>query len=47
MSQFNLPPGPLIGEILNDLLEMVLDNPSANNRDTLHARATQFLAEKK
>jgi tRNA nucleotidyltransferase (CCA-adding enzyme) len=47
MTQFNLQPGPLIGDILDDLLEMVLDNPSANNYDTLLARATQFLAERK
>jgi hypothetical protein len=47
MTKFNLKPGPLIGDILDDLLEMVLDNPSANTYDTLLARATQFLAEKK
>ncbi|HBZ01338.1 MAG TPA: hypothetical protein DEO84_08485 [candidate division Zixibacteria bacterium] len=46
MTKFNLQPGPLVGDILDDLLEMVLDNPSANNYDTLLARATQFLAER-
>ena len=46
MSQFNLQPGPLIGEILNDLLEMVLDDPSTNTRDSLLARATQYLHDK-
>jgi tRNA nucleotidyltransferase (CCA-adding enzyme) len=45
MKQFNLQPGPLIGEILSDLLEMVLDNPLANSYDTLITRAKQFLAE--
>jgi putative nucleotidyltransferase with HDIG domain len=30
-----LPPGPLYGEILRDLLERVTDDPSLNDRDTL------------
>jgi tRNA nucleotidyltransferase (CCA-adding enzyme) len=47
MAQFNLEPGPLIGEILNDLLEVVLDNPAANTREALLARAKQYLAERK
>ena len=46
MSVFHLTPGPLIGDILDDLLEMVLDNPSANNYDMLIARAAQYLAGK-
>ncbi len=45
MEEFNLQPGPLIGDILDDLLEMVLDNPSANTYDALIARAADFLAK--
>lgn len=47
MAKFGLSPGPLVGQILNDLLEMVLDNPSANSPETLMARAAEFLAEKR
>jgi hypothetical protein len=39
--------GPLIGEILNDLLEMVLDNPESNDHDTLISKAEQFLIDKR
>lgn len=46
MEKFNLQPGPLIGDILDDLLEMVLDNPSANTCDALIARAAQYLASR-
>ncbi len=45
MSLFGLQPGPLIGKILNDLLEMVLDDPATNTRETLVARAGQYLKE--
>ena len=30
-----IPPGPLYGEILRDLLEVVMDDPSRNDRETL------------
>jgi tRNA nucleotidyltransferase (CCA-adding enzyme) len=30
-----LPPGPLYGEILRDLLERVTDDPALNERETL------------
>jgi poly(A) polymerase/tRNA nucleotidyltransferase (CCA-adding enzyme) len=30
-----IPPGPLYGEILRDLLERVTDDPSLNDRETL------------
>jgi poly(A) polymerase/tRNA nucleotidyltransferase (CCA-adding enzyme) len=46
MQEFNLQPGPLVGKILGDLLETVLDNPASNNYETLIAQASQFLAEK-
>jgi tRNA nucleotidyltransferase (CCA-adding enzyme) len=35
LRQLGLPPGPLYGEILRDLLERVTDDPSLNDRDTL------------
>ncbi len=35
MEQLDLVPGPIIGRILNELLESVLDDPSLNNRETL------------
>lgn len=30
-----IPKGPVIGRILNELLETVLDDPAQNNRETL------------
>jgi tRNA nucleotidyltransferase (CCA-adding enzyme) len=47
MEKLNLQPGPLIGDILDDLLEMVLDNPSANTYEDLITRAARFLTERK
>lgn len=35
MEWLGLSPGPAIGRILNDLLEMVLEDPKLNDRDTL------------
>jgi poly(A) polymerase/tRNA nucleotidyltransferase (CCA-adding enzyme) len=35
MQALDLPPGPRVGRILNDLLEKVLDDPQLNNRETL------------
>jgi len=45
MRELNLRPGPLVGKILDDLLEMVLDNPSSNSYGALLSRASQFLSE--
>jgi putative nucleotidyltransferase with HDIG domain len=45
MVEFGLKQGPLIGRILNDLLEMVLDNPAANTHEALMSRAREFLAQ--
>ena len=47
MDAFNIQQGPLVGEVLDDLLEMVLDNPSANTYEALMARAAEFLAGKR
>jgi poly(A) polymerase/tRNA nucleotidyltransferase (CCA-adding enzyme) len=35
MAVLQIPPGPKVGQILNDLLEKVLDDPNLNNRDSL------------
>ena len=35
MEQFNLKPGPVIGRILNELLEIILDYPEKNNQEIL------------
>lgn len=43
MKQFNLNPGPIIGIILNHLLEEILDDPEKNNRDTLLHLGAAFL----
>jgi poly(A) polymerase/tRNA nucleotidyltransferase (CCA-adding enzyme) len=43
MKQFNLKPGPIIGKILNHLLEEILDDPEKNNRDTLLQLGAAFL----
>ncbi len=39
MEEFKVKPGPIIGAILNELLEMVLDHPEMNERDVLIERA--------
>ena len=46
MEEFGIQPGPMIGKILNELLEMVLDEPEKNNRLLLVERAKDiFLRE--
>lgn len=46
-SEFGISEGPLVGQVLDDLLEMVLDDPAANIREKLLARAKEFLAQKR
>ncbi len=46
-SEFGIPEGPLVGQILDDLLEMVLDDPSSNIRETLLLKAKEFLAQQR
>jgi len=46
-SEFGISEGPLVGQVLNDLLEMVLDDPSANIREKLLLWAKEFLAQKR
>jgi tRNA nucleotidyltransferase (CCA-adding enzyme) len=43
MSKFNLQPSPLVGQILNHLLELVLDDPDSNKKETLLKEAELFL----
>lgn len=42
MDTFDLKPGPLIGKILKELLELVLDNPEINDRDILLQEAADI-----
>lgn len=42
MQRFNLKPGPVIGKMLNRLLEDVLDEPEINQTDTLLAMAADI-----
>ena len=39
MDGFGIQPGPIIGHILNELLEMVLDDPDMNTREKLMEKA--------
>ena len=42
MTMFALSPGPLIGDILEYLLEQVLDDPGSNTRETLETLAMKY-----
>ncbi|MBN2403820.1 MAG: HD domain-containing protein [Spirochaetes bacterium] len=42
MTEFNVKPGPVIGKILNELLEMVLDDPEANKCEILLSKAEKI-----
>ena len=42
MSLFGLAPGPLVGEILEHLMEQVLDNPESNTRESLESMARKY-----
>jgi tRNA nucleotidyltransferase (CCA-adding enzyme) len=46
MSALELPPGPLVGVILDELLGTVLDDPSRNDRDTLIEISRRFYEER-
>jgi tRNA nucleotidyltransferase (CCA-adding enzyme) len=45
MKEFDLRPGPIIGKILDELLEMVLDNPELNEREKLIEKAREMIKE--
>ena len=42
MKMFDIAPGPMIGAILNHLMEDVLDNPEDNSREKLESIAREF-----
>jgi poly(A) polymerase/tRNA nucleotidyltransferase (CCA-adding enzyme) len=44
MAEFNLPPGPEIGRLLEHLLEYVLDDPARNQREVLLDEAARTLS---
>lgn len=44
MRELAIPPGPTIGRVLHDLLEIVLDDPERNNRDDLLRAARNILS---
>lgn len=46
MRELALRPGPLLGHILQHLLELVTNEPSLNDAPALIARAREFLAER-
>jgi tRNA nucleotidyltransferase (CCA-adding enzyme) len=43
MRAFNISPSPLVGKVLNYLLELVLDNPELNQKERLMKEAEFFL----
>jgi len=43
MQKFDIKPSPLIGQILNYLLELVLDNPDLNCHDSLLSETHKFI----
>jgi len=47
MKELNLTEGPIIGEILNYLLELVLDEPDLNKKEYLLNKAIEYYNKKK
>ena len=45
--ELGIKQGPMIGEILNDLLERVLDDPEINKREKLEKIVREMLIEKR
>ena len=43
IAELSLPPGPVVGELLRELLVVVLDDPAQNDRAVLLARAKELL----
>jgi tRNA nucleotidyltransferase (CCA-adding enzyme) len=46
MTRFAIKPGPILKEVLNALLEVVTNEPEANERETLLVKAAELVAEK-
>lgn len=47
METFKLQPGPILGTVLNDLFERVLDNPDLNTREKLLSLSQDILNQQK
>ncbi len=47
MNTFGLKPGPIIGKILNELLEVILDEPEKNKKEILLEIAKEILEREK
>lgn len=47
MRMFSIPPGRMIGEILNHLLELALDNPELNTPEQMESLARAYYETKK
>ncbi len=47
MDKFDIKPGPVIGRILNELLEIVLDDPAANESGFLLSKAEEIYSREK
>jgi len=45
MEMFDIPPGPMVGKILNFLLEKVLDEPEENTKEILSRYAREYFSE--
>ncbi len=45
MTEFALKPGPILGQILNHLLELVLEDSDLNNRQALLQASKEFLSQ--
>ncbi len=43
MEALNLKPGPILGKLLHELFEMVLENPELNTKETLIEKAQELL----
>lgn len=46
MNHFDIPAGPLVGEVISFLFEVVEENPEINNKEELLQIAAQFLEER-
>ncbi len=46
MKTLAIPPGPIVGEILQSLVEIVTDKPEDNTREALLVHAKHFIAER-
>lgn len=47
MSEFGLAPGPLVGKVLNHLLEAVLDEPGLNTKEALISLAREYMEKQR